>query len=271
MEVSDFHTLEHIRKQYVDDTMTWTQLVRAYAHDATVELSKLYCELNPSAPPLDGDTVSDKKGFLHSSRHVYIYRYKDMVHFGNKCIPWPVQDKSYWPWSVALTEAPRMVRDVWNLIFHQLAPNDILALGNVCRQLREFAHDERAWEHFKGLSCDWKFYRNLKTCTDPTIYIPNYLRICCVPPNYGDGKVIRIIDASGDTVYRIGDIILRKGYKKRNYFFAYLNYISQRSTESNLIIYERLLLFLKNCNDYKTYASRYSPIRGWTPFIPSIP
>lgn len=240
------------------------RLIGAYSRDATAELSKIYRKLVPDAV-LDEDVRSGGEGILHSNNHVYIYRFtvweRCDICYGNDGALWPIEDETLWPWTAAKRLTPWMNKDVWNLIFHRLAPYDILSLRQVCRQLRKYVQDPRAWQHFDGLSTNWRFYQNLLSCQKKkTFAIPHFLCLICVPHGYGNGKVVR--GAKDD--YYIGEITLERKFKKRNYTFSTSSrtvfYFREHQISFNHIV-EELKMFLKQCRgDWKNYPRKYSPL-----------
>jgi len=272
MKVFEFKDSRNAHHNQLYECREWIRLVGSFRFDATVELSKIYQTLEPDTV-LDDDTVSNASGFLHSSKHVYIYQFdswEPRIHYGNSCKLWPVDNKSLWPWSVALKEVPRLVRDIWNIIFCKLAPCDILALGKVCRQLREYAHDPRAWKHFTGLSVDWKFYRDLKKCKWEYVIVQNFIRLICVPHGYGNGQIDRK-NQYGVTTYQIGELRFQKEAKKRSYIFAADQWSICPYKFTVPRMRAHLKEFLNKCTgNFKAYPLEKSPVKGWIGFTQFI-
>jgi len=268
MEVSHFKVSQETYNQTVQLSRKWLGLITKYQRDAATELSQIYQALTGTI--VDEDTVSDAYGILHSSEHVYIYRF-GQIHYGNDCNPWPIGDKTLWPWVAAAREPPRMVRDVWNLIFAKLAPYDILACGKVCRQLRDYAHDTRAWKKFAPLSTDWRFFSSLSTQDEPTI-VCQFIKILCVPYNYGNGNVVKSMTDDYGHRYQIGQFYLLKGYRKRTYSFHTNGTLGTKKWAAS-VMREMLVKFLKGCHgDYKRFSHSYSPCKDWEMFtLPLLP
>lgn len=267
MKVSNFKFFRIEHQDQLYECREWIRLVHSFRHDASAELSKIYRTLEPETV-LDDDTVSNSSGLLHSSKHVYIYQFDNWqrIHYGNNCKLWPVDDKSLWPWSVASKEVPRLVRDIWNIIFNKLSPCDILALGKVSRQLRDYAHDPRAWKHFTGLSVDWRFYRNVLKCKLEHNIVEDFLKLICVPHGYGNDIIIRK-EEYGRIDYQIGTLRFLKEVKKRSYIFATDQWSISPLTFTVPRMRTYLKEFLKNCTgNFRAYPLDKSPIQGWVGF-----
>ncbi len=272
MELSNYIASRTNHSLLIGHTNQWIKLINLYRRDAAAELRSIYLRLvqndTGSIPSIDLDVTSNDFGILHSLHHVYIYHFDSfqLVHYGNDCRPWPVSDMTLWPWTAAAKEAPRMNRDVWNLIFTWLSPFDVLSVGGVCRQLREYAHDKRAWKHLEGISTNWKFYQKLIKGRNEQSIVTNFLKLICVPYGYGGGNVVFTKIKGSDRVYKIGDLSYTKGFRKRTYRFKYANGISTSGFSVDemciqLVAYANLCL-----GNYKDIPLKFSPIRNWAFF-----
>ena len=263
MEVSSFVSTRTNHVKLSKLCHEWIGLVVRYRHDAVPELSKIYEKLCGNA--VDADTVSNDCGILHSSRHVYIYRFDlfQLVHYGNDCKRWPVEDKSLWPWCVAEKEPPRMVRDVWNLIFAHLSPFDILSVGRVNTQLREYAHGVHAWKRYISISTDWRYYTSLLDGSSNNKLICFFLRHVCIPHEYRNVKILTGTKQDGTTYYRIGNLFFEKGPRKRSYMFR-SGQLTATIKYTLPLIRSRVISLLKTHN-----LKTCSPLEGW-PNLPTI-
>ncbi len=218
---------------------------------------------------MDSDLkISTRFAILHSSKHSYIYTFGQFGHYGNNCTPWPFEDETLWPWTRSREPTPHLGRDVWNIIFGKLSPCDILNLGKVCRILRVYAHDDRAW--ISRFEHPWKFYRNLNACTDlrRDRRAMNFFLNACVP--FSRAKTV-VIKTAFEESYLIptekGNFGIRRSRGKKNFtFFWGSTFTSRFSCSLNDMILQ-IMRFLTDGKVLREYWLTESPVRFVRQFI----
>ncbi len=240
---------------------SWISLVLSFKKDAIEHLRQIYQTVEPGTILDDDLTITSKSAILHSSKHSYIYEYAGFGHYGNDCKPWPFEDESLWPWTRSRVPTPHLNRDVWNIVFSKLCPKDILNLGQVCRILRIYAHDDRAW--IKRFERPWTSYRNINAPIDlrrDHATLRFYLNMCI--PN--SNEKLHNMKFETTEQYFIstpkGNFSIQRPKGKKSFRYFWGLFYTSRIRVTLKDIQSSLKAFLNDGRSLREYWSKESPV-----------
>lgn len=180
MKRAAFSKIERETRNSIQLVRQWNSHIEECQYDAPEELGKIYRELT-------GETrIKQFKLVLTSGvyrpiltspdgQKLYIYCIDQVPYYGPDQEPYPVDDKSLWPWSAVNRPKPVFSKDIWECIIRRLPPKDKLLLALANKTLYEMAHHERFWQAereavyqpvalarpYLDLEPTWQFYSRL--------------------------------------------------------------------------------------------------------------
>jgi hypothetical protein len=167
MELSEFREWEASVKERVATTIEWINLVASYKHDAPTHLLKLYEDAFPSQKDkykVSELQIEDCYGWSchfelvqKGLRVRLFYTINKELYFGPHRSPYPVENKTLWPWTSLEYECPKFDKHVWFKIISFV--QDVrfwLRMSIVSKQFHKWIKTDCGTKDFPL----WKNYQN---------------------------------------------------------------------------------------------------------------
>lgn len=149
MEFSEFCEWESSVQKRIDTTIQWIRLVLSFKHDAPTHLLQLYEDAFPTQKGVyDASTLKISVSCMwvgcfelleEESRVRLFYTINKELYFGPHRSPYPVEDKSLWPWTSLEYECPKFDKHIWFKII--LFTEDVrfwLTMSTVSKQFHKW-------------------------------------------------------------------------------------------------------------------------------------
>ena len=149
MEFSEFCEWESSVQKRIDTTIQWIRLVLSFKHDAPTRLLQLYEDAFPSEKgkyKVCELQIEDCRARNYSFEFVQkgtrvrlFYTINNELYFGPHRFPYPVENKSLWPWTSLEYECPKFDKHIWFKII--LFTEDVrfwLTMSTVCKQFHKW-------------------------------------------------------------------------------------------------------------------------------------
>lgn len=123
MEFSEFREWESSVQKRIDTTIQWIRLMLSFKHDAPTHLLQLYEDAFPTQKGVyDASTLKISVSCMwvgcfelleEESRVRLFYTINKELYFGPHRSPYPVENKSLWPWTSLEYECPKFDKHIW--------------------------------------------------------------------------------------------------------------------------------------------------------------